>query len=1313
MTDRPHDPSSARAGAGVRDGGGTDMDLRILGPLEAEEHGRPLPLGGAKQRALFAILLLHRNQAVSADRLIDLLWADEPPETAANTIQVYVSGLRKALEPGREPGAPSSVVVRRGPGYALELDPDALDADRFEHLVERARREDAERAAATLRDALMLWRGPALVDFAYEPFAQAEISRLEELRMIALEERVEAELSLGHHLLLAGELEALVAEHPLREGLRAQLMLALYRAGRQAEALNVYAETRQVLDEELGIDPSVRLQQLEQKILLQDASLEPAERRAPPAARRAVVRKTVSVLCCELDADGELDPEAREALTDRVHDLARSTLERHGAVVERTLGDQVLGVFGVPTVHEDDALRAARAAVEIRDAFPTLRSELRDEVDPMASFGIATGEVVTGDDATLPRGEVVTAANQLAHAAASAEILMDEGTHDRVGRVALTEPTTTDVGLRRSSGSFRLVGAVLPATEDARSLSAAMVGRRGELIQLSQAYERALKERGCHLFTVLGAAGVGKSRLLAEFLRMLGERAHVLTGRCPPYGEGVALLPARDIVKRAAGLDGHGAEEARAAIESLLEGQRDASHVAARVAELAGYAEPTGSLEEMFWGMRKLLESLARRRPVVVVLDDVHWAEPTLLDLVEHIAEWSRGVPLLLVCSARVEFLESRSSWGGGKVNTSSILLEPLSDRESLLLLRNLLDESSSSPDIDRRIVEAAEGNPLFVEEMARMLIDEGRLRREQGRWVPASDLSRVRIPPTIQALLEARLDRLGANERLLLQNAAVIGKTFTCELVTDLCEHELAADLRSLLMDLVRKELIRPDHADAREEAFRFRHILIRDVAYQQVSKQRRAELHETLANQLEGRADATPEVIAHHLERAFSYIRELRGVDARAGSLGARAAELLSSAARSAFAHGDLSRAIGMFERALDLLSERDRQRPHISLALSAALVDAGELKRAEASLRDVVAASDDELVLARAGMQLWEIRSASENLAGWKDAALRDATGAMDVFRAAGDELGMAKAMYLQASVLQYDYRFAHADAALEEALEHVRRAGDEQEEIKINLVYARSALFGPMHVDEALMRHHDFLERFRGNRKVEADCFRGMAMLEAMRGQFARARGLLTRARDVLSDLGLSLSAATSLAPGIVEMLAGDAVAAERAFRSSYEGLERAGERNIRANAAAYLARALYELGRHDEAYELTRISEELSPEDDFATMIEWASTRAKLLARRGLPEDADRLSNEVVGLASDTDELETRANALMDRAEVLRLIDRVNDAAPCLHDALQLYARKGDAASAERASRQITRGAPRVIDLREETATPRR
>jgi DNA-binding SARP family transcriptional activator len=394
--------------------GATPIEFRLLGPLEAGPPGTTVPLGGAKQRALLAILLLHANEVVSSDRLTDGVWGEQPPATAATALQVYVSRLRKLLGP--------ELLVTQPPGYALRVDPEQLDVARFERLLARARearsRDQTDEAASLLRSALDLWRGPALGDLYFEPFAQAEIGRLEELRLAALEERIDADLALGRHAELIGELEALAAENPLRERLRGQLMLALYRSGRQAEALEAYQAGRRVLVEELGIEPSAELQRLERAILTQDAALGAEERSG-----------VATVLFLDLGVLGEI-----EAVGDRAFNVAAGELGRAGARVERGLADAALATF-------EDAPAALRAALAVRER---LRTDVGDSVAPR--IGLATAEVHRGERTSGPA--VVLAARRV-RSARPGEILVGERTAAAAG---------SGFELRRRGDAYVLVG---------------------------------------------------------------------------------------------------------------------------------------------------------------------------------------------------------------------------------------------------------------------------------------------------------------------------------------------------------------------------------------------------------------------------------------------------------------------------------------------------------------------------------------------------------------------------------------------------------------------------------------------------------------------------------------------------------------------------------------------------------------------------------------------------------------------------------------------------------------------------------------
>jgi DNA-binding SARP family transcriptional activator len=887
------------------------MEFRILGPLEVVEDGHTVDVGAAKQRALLAVLLLNANRVVSRDELIEALWGERAPGTAQKALGVYVSQLRKAL--GRER------IRTRAPGYELRLEPGELDTERFEELVSEGR----------LAEALRLWRGHPLADFAYEPFAQAEIARLEELRLACLEERIDRDLARARHAALVGELEALVRAHPLRERLRAQLMLALYRSGRQAEALEAYQAGRRLLADELGLEPGAALRELQRAILGQDPSLagdEPRPTEQPPAeivekSQPAVpgvtreVRKTVTVLVCDVTStDQGLDPESLRNMVARGLEDLMPLLERHGATVEHSIGGVVTAIFGVPAVHEDDALRAVRAAAEMGDRLDALRGELEARWGAWLQFrgGIATGGVVTGGDGGRPfaTGAPVEAAFALHRSATPGEVLLDE----RTLRLVRDTVEADDVDGRTTLRSVRVA-----ATGYESRFDSPMVGRARELRRLRDAFEQAVADRTCQLFTILGSPGVGKSRLVNEFIAGVTGEARVARGRCLPYGEGITYWPVVEAVRDAAGLaEAESSEESSAKLVSALDDEQDAELVARRLGEVLGLTDEASGAEEAFWAVRTFFEALAHRHSLVVVFDDIHWGEPTFLDLVDHIAEWSREAPLLLLCLARPELLDIRPGWAGGKLNVTTALLEPLSEAESQQLVDNLgatvgLDARDRS-----RIVDAAGGNPLFVEELLALVLEEGDAKAS------------VEVPPTIQALLAARLDRLGDHERAVLAAAAVEGKVFHEGSVADLVGAS-AVDVHAQVQMLVRRELVRPDRSVfTGERGYQFRHLLIRDATYDSIPKEMRAVLHERHAGWLERtageRALEFEEILGYHLEQAFRYRSELGPPDESAVALGRRAAERLGVAGRRAFGRADTPGAMNLVSRAVSLLPVDD---------------------------------------------------------------------------------------------------------------------------------------------------------------------------------------------------------------------------------------------------------------------------------------------------------------------------------------------------------------------------------------------------
>ena len=670
-----------------------------------------------------------------------------------------------------------------------------------------------------------------------------------------------------------------------------------------------------------------------------------------PAEPAGEVRKTVSIVFCDVTgstAMGEgLDPEPLRNVMTRYFDTMRASIERHGGTVEKFIGDAVMAVFGIPQLHEDDALRAVRAAADMQSDLAVLNRELeRDRgVSIRVRIGVNTGEVVSNDAAAgqqLVTGDAVNVAARLEQHAQPGQVLLGDATY-RLVRDAVDVEAVEPLELKGKSErvpAWQLRQVLSDTAGHERNLDSPMVGRIKELELFTRGLERARHERTSHLFTLLGPAGVGKSRLVREFLGGADD-ATVLRGRCLSYGEGITYYALGEIVRQATG--GDESDDAAASLASLAAVLRDADdgdRIARLVGGLFGWAE-AATPEDAAWGVRKLFEHLARERPLVVVFDDIHWAEPLLLDLIEHLADWTRDAELLLVCVARPELLEIRPGWSGGKMNATSILLEPLAGDEAGALLDNLLGDAALPGTARERILAAAEGNPLFVEEMIGMLIDDGLLRFEDGSWRAVDDLADLTVPPTIQLLLAARLDRLDAEERAVIERGAVEGKVFHTGAVTSLAPEGMRAHVRPRLLALARKELIRPDRAEfAGEDAFRFRHLLIRDAAYQAMPKEQRADLHEGFARWLTevtaDHADDYQEILGHHLEQAYRYRSELGPADDRTRALARDAARALHRSAERATIRGDLDGSAHLLDRTIALSSGLER---------AAAIVDLGE--------------------------------------------------------------------------------------------------------------------------------------------------------------------------------------------------------------------------------------------------------------------------------------------------------------------------------------------------------------------------------
>ena len=943
-------------------------------------------------------------------------------------------------------------------------------------------------------------------------------------------------------------------------------------------------------------------------------------------------------------------------------------MEGHGGTLEKFIGDAMMAVFGVPVLHEDDAWRAACAAVALVEAMAPLNEELETEYGTQLALriGINTGEVVTGTEERLVAGDAVNLAARLEQAAGPGEILLGAETFTIVRRAVVAEA----MGPLELKGklapvpAWRLVS-VQDGTPRELRQDVPMVGRRAELTRLLDTFERVQHDRSCALVTIVGAAGVGKSRLAAEFVDSVDGPA-VVRGRCVSYGEGITYWPVVPVLRQL---------EPRFPSLSLDE------RVLATLHGLLGSEETTDSTEEIAFSVRRLLEAAAREQPLVCVFDDIQWGEPVFLELIEQVTALSRDAPLLLCCIARDDLLERHPGWGGGHLNTTTITLEGLSRDETDTLIDYITGDTPPPLSLRERIRETAEGNPLFVEEMMGLLRD-----------APEGDVS---VPSTIQSLLASRLDQLEPAERAVLQCGAIGGRTFHRGAVQMLAHEE--TQLGSCLAALVRKELIRPDTPQfAGEEAYRFRHLLIRDAAYETLPKASRAELHERFADWLGPHASALvepDEVLGYHLEQAYGYRLQLWPLDERARDIGRRASELLAAVGTRALGRGDVGAASRLLGRALVLCPEED---PAVALRLdsSLALFLSGEFSAAGELAIDAAtraAAADDHpgelrsrLAAARIAVQMPREDAAEEPSVELLALAAR----ARPVFTRAGDEVGLTDAWVATAWAELIRCRWAAMLEAVEHALVHARRAGYVRLERELPAWKGTALFYGPTPVGDVLAWHEQAQPQ-------HTMALNERAVLQAMQCRFGEARALLAEAEARATELGETVwSAGGRMSAWEVETLARDAAAAARAARRACELLEQLGDTAFLPSAAGQLAASLYSLDQHDEADHWAQTAEDLASGDDVVSQMLWRQVRAKLLARGGSFADAERLAGEAVGLGDGTDMLNARANALVDLAEVCALTGRAEDWHARLQQALGLYEQKGNLASAASARARL-------------------
>jgi class 3 adenylate cyclase/tetratricopeptide (TPR) repeat protein len=932
----------------------------------------------------------------------------------------------------------------------------------------------------------------------------------------------------------------------------------------------------------------------------------------------------VTVLFCDVvgsTALGEsVDSEALQGLLARYFERMSGIVESHGGSVEKFIGDAVMAVFGVPVAHEDDALRACRAAVEMRDALPELGVEGR--------IGVNTGEVLTGTEERLATGDAVNVAARLEQAALPGEVLIGDDTLVLV-EAAVEIGEVRHLELKGKSEPVAGYPLVAAHEEVERSHASRFVGRERELEQLANAWDRALAGPRCELLTVVGDAGVGKSRLVGEAVAQI--EARVVRGRCLPYGEGITYWPVVEVVKQLAVLPSD--PVAAAAIRSLL-----------------GESEVATSGDEIAWAVRKLLEEQA---PLVVVFDDIQWGDETFLDLVESTALLSAGAPLLLLCMARPELVERRPTW------PTTLRLEPLPPEQADALIGDAV-----SGDLRERIAHAAGGNPLFISEMLAM----------------AGDDAGVDVPPTLKALLAARLDQLDEPERRVLERGSVEGEIFHRGGVQALVPEETQVTTR--LAALVRRQLVRPDRAQiAGDDGYRFRHLLIRDAAYDALPKAVRADLHARFADWLDEHGDALverDEIVGYHLEQAVRYQAELGKPDPE---LADRAAARLDFAGHRAIDRNDSRAAAPLLARAAELV------RPHrldLVLELEAALSSFDRdtrSKTAEAAAERAEAEGDHSGATLGRGLALL-LRS----IAGEPD-AIEEVIALCRAALPDEEERGDPRRLWLLWRLLGAAANFhqQHDDdvEASLQALRYERLAGYPGASADVEW----PLISGTRPVAEA-MRLIDELAALRPPGSQDL----ARAVFLAMLGNLDEARSLAEARSSHLREVTGATPRQALRGLVMIEAIGGDR---ERECRYRAAALELVADAPIPAAAEkGTLARELCYLGRFDEAERLLEEARAV-PSPGSGIRVMATAAEALLLAHRGEFEQAETLARTAAATAETrTDSVAWQAYTHEDLATVLERAGRTDEAREELERALAIWERKGCLPCADRIRAQI-------------------
>ena len=982
-------------------------------------------------------------------------------------------------------------------------------------------------------------------------------------------------------------------------------------------------------------------------------------------------RKLATVLFIDLvDSTGIVtatDPEVVRRRVTEFFDTVSRSVTRYGGIVEKFAGDAVLAAFGIPQAHEDDAERASRAALAMRTAVGALGLQTR--------IGIEAGEIVfdNSTDSSFATGEAVNMAARLEQVAAPGEILIGPTAH----RLAFASLVVEDAGpleLRGLNGPLR-AWRVLDAVDGQARLvrpRAPLVGRDTELELLENTFARTSRDGRAHLFTVYGEPGVGKSRLAREFADSV-ERASILTGRCLPYGEGVTYWPLAEMIKAAAGIsDDDPLEEAFEKLRACCE-EEAVADVLGLASGLLEALDGDRSSQEIAWAAREIMETLADVQPLVLIFEDIHWAEEPLLDLIEHLADWVRA-PLLVVCLARPELLDNRPGWGGGRVRSTAIELDALSEEESELLVAKLLGQLAGTtgeppPELPKELVERTEGNPLFVEEMIRMLVDSG-----------SGDGISDRIPDTLQALIAARIDHLSPQSKIVLQRASVIGRVFWKGALEHLSPD--VEDIDALLDDLLLREFLlrEPRSSISGETAYRFKHLLIREVAYTGLAKLARAQHHARFAEWLHDRTgEELLEIRAYHLDHAVQFLTELEGAPPE--ELAQQAAGALVKAAKRAIAREAYTTARKLGLRAIELRPTLGAR--YVTARAAWRLQDWGAVQVEMEKVRDQAREQNEKVVEALALTALGEALIKREADVARARVLVDEA---LDILANEDDSVAYFDALTVRASVGSWQGSEGDFVRFMERAYVIALDAGRKDLQTIAAQALARTHIMR-LELDEAelLLTRALELAGESGSVRARINATLSYGWFLTAKGELDAAETVMEEVRMTAAELGVEPTVASALLHlGWIARLRGDHKRAEKVLREAVRMTSSRGDRGMLPDYYAVLAATLADVGKVDEAERYAVEAQANASPQDTSCKVVASTALAAVRAAQGRDAEAEELFRSVFALTREggfevfeLEALERFASFLRDRGredEAATYEARLSELAPATNTA---------------------------------------